>query len=781
MYKGKPVQTPSERLPPDNIDELIKIRLIEGIAKSLEYAGERQKGLIMEITKIPELIDENEKVKFDKLSRLKNFYIHYQNECSNQNLYIDKEYQIDFFSNLVSDAKEGSKGNWYRYHQVLVEVEQHIKNNDIFEIISFLANKNDKINKINDVKDQHMRIFIEKMAEFSDYCKKQMQFINSTDRQKKQAIIDLNNKIESVYTFLSNTLEKIENKSEIVPEISLFTCQMKGILRIARNEHIRQTDKPVFMIELHPPQNEIFIDAGKGVCTISFSIHNTSKENIVIDKVKIIPKSHSSSDLWYKGNEKELHLIRGEQLFDITFHTNYQENSEYDENPLIMFTILYKLLNHKFEIEYPFTLPRVHPNFTITNPFEEGVGGIALEGSSNLFTGREEVLKNISSDFLNFSRPAPCLLLVGLPRSGKTSLLNQLAQNQKWHKNKLVPISISAQATQEAESFFHYIYTEIEICIEHNLEIHVQKPETLPKNAPTWQKVQELLRRNESEIIKKGKRLLLIIDEYQNIWKTDKNTQKTTEKLFKEFPDFIKVIQDHHSKIIGIVLCGYESLMDSYITESDRFYWVQQLGGRIKTDYSIFNLPRDEANELIQNRFSKFNINISPSLLDKIYCCTQGNPYLHVLLGYHLFNIITDNCNKSDSYKTLRLEDIEMALDKITVDQAKIFYADPWAQRKKEACIFLLALAEHTLELTDGHPIKDGMPFVAPDRIKDYLYRVYKIEHSSFEFKGDNLEILGHYKFIEKSGDEYKLTYSLLPIVVKNNNIFLLAYRAFYG
>src|SRR5690606_3385229 len=101
--------------------------------------------------------------------------------------------------------------------------------------------------------------------------------------------------------------------------------------------------------------------------------------------------------------------------------------------------------------------------------------------------------------------------------------------------------------------------------------------------------------------------------------------------IYYQFPEFIKALFDQYREVVSVILAGYQTLTEVGMYNH---HFIQQLGGRIKQKV-ITNFNKEEADELVTDKFNRYGLQIDNGLLAHMRNYTYCHPYLHMLLCYH--------------------------------------------------------------------------------------------------------------------------------------------------
>jgi len=762
----KSVKFKRNKFKADNLNEIVYVRLFNGIEESIVFAKQFEEKLIIRLSE-----DDNEVLSPEKIRVQQdtlNFLEIYRDIYCSPTISNEKKNIYELINRL---KKIQGTDNSYTLpvYLFLIEVHQFLCELSNFQLlISHIKNYNNKFNTLNTINDDHMKKLISILQKLTKCAQDNYELMNSDIKKDKQsAFHNFTTEFEKFAKTITTYEVKYSEQETTVPELLfLRDAIINPLIELSRQKELDLAERPKFEITMINDND--FIEIDSNYITLKFKIKNIRHELIQIDEIEIFLLC-KSSDFKYSGDWENIQLNQGRKIIDFGFHTYIFQKNEFDKYPIIEFKISYWLSNKKFEQEIEYKLPEIKPKIHIVNPFKEGKHGTGLSGQSTLFTGRETVLRKIAIDLLDFNSESLYYWIVGQTRTGKTSVLNQLKENPKWLKKKYIPILISPQKTQNISIFFEDLYDQLKDILK-KLNIHIQNPDEKKlknSNAPKWQIVTELFRLNEVEILRSEKRILFLVDEAQEIstWERPETThQDARGRLFFQFPEFIKVLRDSYGKLAVVILAGHLSLEDLRPINPE---WIKLLGGRITTSV-VSNFNKAESDELIKKKIQEQNLLISQENLDIISEYTNGHPFLHILMGYHLYEIIIEKGNLINNYQ-ISVEDINLAALRISGDDMKFLWLDPWIDCDYSTKLFLGTLAEISYNQEDTHK----MPFVSVENIKQHLFHKYNIPYNNqYEFTFCINKLRSH-QIIEKHYKEnkYKLLYPLFAIFAMKKHL----------
>ncbi len=231
--------------------------------------------------------------------------------------------------------------------------------------------------------------------------------------------------------------------------------------------------------------------------------------------------------------------------------------------------------------------------------------------------------------------PDGFVLLTGSPGMGKTTLIRKLFEklDEKWETVLIVAPMLKPEELMEA------------ILSDLNLEAS-------SNTAKNFQKLQDYL----IELARNNKKLLLVIDEAQNL------PVETLEQI-----RLLSNIETSTQKPLQIILSGQPEL-EQKVKQN-----IAQLDQRITVRCTLKPLSKDETKDYIKFRFSKANgrVDITKSALEIVYKYSGGIPRLiNSIMKRALLMAFSDNS------KTIEVKHIKAAVESLGLkkNQIPVFY-----------------------------------------------------------------------------------------------------------
>ena len=349
-----------------------------------------------------------------------------------------------------------------------------------------------------------------------------------------------------------------------------------------------------------------------------------------------------------------------------------------------------------------------------SNPYLAGREGSALAGDSHIFTGRKDIIEEILK---HLGRDASSLMILwGLSRSGKTSVLNRV-------KARVKDRSVVVQTTAAAEGMVPGEYvTELRQRILDALpraKIHLAEKAKSLATVPAKDPVSDflrLLRRLEGPLEKANKAVVVMLDEYQDLRLT--GVHDPVLRMLKAIFDLRE-----YSRLLKFVAAGTFSL--SQLDDENRQCWREVLGGRM-TAKKLDAFTFEEATKLIIRYSREVGVSWPSPMVRKAMALTAGNPFLLNLL---CFFVIEQVYAKEDGSLVVDDDTIWGALKAWLaqsgggIDDLKFCYAEPSTWSTFETTVILHVLSN--LAHNSGASCFEDMPSYSQTDVSDYLCHHY--------------------------------------------------------
>jgi len=767
--------------------ELLEIRILEGVEASGRYAHAFENHVIGELADFDDLDKRDEKIaRRDFLRRQSAFLARYVEEYAGRahapsaTVTWSVEAAQAFFHDIAS-LGDLAPGGIPLLYPSLLSLHEKLDLENFPVLVQYLADLEPEshLAEGNDPQMQSIYAGFAQLATVARDCHDAGSL--SDDRKDRQrATNDVRRAIENVRESACGGARAPDQQADMSSPESTYFCELtKRALKIVRDEQSRVADKPTFEVALWEVGDKIQVEGE--LLPLQFEVRNTTHKTVPLKReIRICPVS-KSPELVYGGEWKTADLTRGgTDILDFTFQAYYLDRTDFDPRPELEFRISCPFREGRLESTIHLRLPEIEPVFHITNPFEEGKAGTGLAGNSPLFVGRSELLREISSNLLNFQAKPIFYLIHGLPRSGKTSVLNRFADNPTWHKDKYVVVRASAQVSQNIPTYFAELYEQVREALI-SLDIHIRNPDrkTLQEaRAPAWEAVVDLVRLNEKALAERKKRILLVVDEYQTLatWDDRIPGHDQIDARF-QFPEFIKVLRDQYDRSVVVMMAGYQTLRE--VAEYN-YYWIEQLGGRLLSK-PVTNLTEKETANLIRRNFKRHNIDVPDPSMARIGRYTGRHPYLLVTVGYNLFERFVDReKNVVPGGQRVTDADIDEAVREVALEELKFLWSDRWIRggNEEETTLLLAAIADITYARASEAGDLSVAPPVSIDAVREHLFNRHDIDHHEYSYNDSppRLTNAGVVSACDRP-NEYKLMYPMFAVLAHRYDFLRLAIK----
>ncbi len=246
------------------------------------------------------------------------------------------------------------------------------------------------------------------------------------------------------------------------------------------------------------------------------------------------------------------------------------------------------------------------------NPY---IVGRWLQGDDHY--GRQRVL-----DYL-INAQEPATWVVGTRRMGKTSLLRQLEWLTDRPESTLMPLFWDLQGCETPQDLDSELFISI--------EDQAQRFEALGVDVASLEQMDTLriLRTLQRELKKCNKRLLLLIDETEALINVGARDSQFLARLRKAFQS-----GNHRTVMVATKALMRLNEMSGDWNTSPFLFGVNLA--------NLWSLDQEASRDLVLQKQSPFQMNVSPGLLEDILLHTHGHPYLVQFLCYRLFESVSD-------------------------------------------------------------------------------------------------------------------------------------------
>ncbi|MFM9946405.1 MAG: hypothetical protein ACKV1O_00550 [Saprospiraceae bacterium] len=757
--------------------EIIKIRNTKGEEYAFKMARSMERSLMDRFAELDDYIEDDDEKINEITEKLKEF-ADYLEFCGNK---APSEKDAIKFMEFVNKTVENNKDSkfFFMYQYLYNLYLQLLDNTEVPKILKHIVNK-DYFSEEEKFTGKQKNILLSSIDKLHEGVEESEGFVT------KNTSLDIAKGIEKINKSILNIkigLDNANNSSSLYFEVVFFKSILDKLHSKLKHFELERTENPVFNIQLFD-NNPIKISNSKA--SVSFKLTNENHAKIQLNSIEIKP-STDSDDFRY---ENEVHttidLKSGSAIVPFVFNTYYFGGEEYDKNPMIEFKINYYLNRNKHHITTnPIKLPEVILEKKISNPFEEGESGRELSSTSGLFYGRTELLKQIASNLLTFSTDSKYYLLVGAPRSGKSSILNQLANNPKYLKEKFIPLKVSTDF-YSTDEYFQALFEKIYKILDNNFDITLSKSEyekLIKSRSLKVNIIKELLSIVEKDVVKSGKKILLLIDEYQNIAYRDEIDVSEKDAITQDFryqmPGFLKSLRDEYSSIINVIVTGYQDFIK---TSRYNKHWAELLGGRFKVE-KVENFTESETFGFAEKSFSKepFNFLFGESTKNLLWLYTSGHPFLLVKICSSLFKLLVKD-DEIRELKQITPDDLNEAVNTLTFMDLKFVWNEQWLDDSINSRLILSYIGDQTYDnCFTNSVLTETITSFSVDKIKTYLREHYDItiNDTSVFSAVDILKEYGLILFDQNKPGFIKLRYPLFAKFCKKSDLLNLTIQAY--
>ena len=229
--------------------------------------------------------------------------------------------------------------------------------------------------------------------------------------------------------------------------------------------------------------------------------------------------------------------------------------------------------------------------------------------------------------------------VVGMQRMGKSSLVYNVyyIEKEKLYQKNIIVIKISMNEYSRAENFFKAIAREVyeEVELNNDLDDRIERHYNNIKNSTLEDGCIKYIQNMFKYIYKNGKRILCIIDEFDN-----------SRKIFTNYTEGFNILRE---------LAYQPDINVTFIFVSRRMITELEMNFEISTLANILGSPiyvkpyTEKELELYYKRLEENNIKFSDEEKTNFLEITGGEPYWCDLLMYHYFNSISSGDRNSIS------------------------------------------------------------------------------------------------------------------------------------
>ncbi|HEY0753354.1 MAG TPA: ATP-binding protein, partial [Ktedonobacteraceae bacterium] len=452
----------------------------------------------------------------------------------------------------------------------------------------------------------------------------------------------------------------VHSTQELLPEDALFRIALQQWYALLQKELRKLSGAARLSIELVP--NEVQRDE---TVELSFNLTNTGKS--AADAVRVtIPER--SSDYEVIGSVErtlpEVSTLRAQTVsfilkplaesFRLSTEVTYNDAEKRDRVQRQPHYINLKPVRAEFK--------------TIVNPYHGGTP----TSDSKMFYGREEDLNSLR-DILGSTnaRANRVILLIGQRRSGKTSLIYQLANQLQMHIAVHIDLQDLAMSNGAAELFSNFA-----LKIQEAMFLRGFTPPPLNEfnfRENSTQTFDRYLKLSTQQL--GGQRLILLFDEFEVF-----NELIQQKRLDENFLHYLRSLMQHRLGV-NFLLAGAPHVLLYDINNRSALLNIAQ-------KHHLSRLKEEEAAHLITDPVQ--NLVYDPQALELIHQLTGDQPYLIHLLCEELIYY----CNK---YKKnyANTNDINKIVDKV-LERGDNYFWMIWklASSREERLILTLLAGE---------------------------------------------------------------------------------------
>jgi hypothetical protein len=180
--------------------------------------------------------------------------------------------------------------------------------------------------------------------------------------------------------------------------------------------------------------------------------------------------------------------------------------------------------------------------------------------------------------------------------------------------------------------------------------------------------IEKLLGLPQEVASERGRRVVLILDEFQEIVKLD-----------KEFPNLMRAVFQTQPEVGHIYLGSKRHILDKIFSNKNEAFW------RSAKRLEIGMIPRETFASFVKARFESTDKGITDEALEHLLAATGGHPYGTQQLAYTVWELVPTGHFAHD-------DDVEAALTKVLRGEHNHF-AKIWDDATEHQRLLMLALA----------------------------------------------------------------------------------------
>lgn len=275
-------------------------------------------------------------------------------------------------------------------------------------------------------------------------------------------------------------------------------------------------------------------------------------------------------------------------------------------------------------------------------PLNRGQISTGNPARGNSFVGRSRELALLRKHYSDISE-TPSLLIRGLRRSGKSSILLRLADELR-KKNNLLVASVDGQsiAGDIRSAFIDKVLDSIRMNYRNNPDCAEIVQTQLMSFANEWKQRTangnwigqlDMFYYELSQLF--NKKLLVMIDEMESIFYSNRFVSALEEEaLYSALRSLIQ----RHENFVSFVFCGSDKLLTSCLEqrrESQMFQTLQFI--------EVGRMNNADIREIFRMQSEKYEVRFTSDAVDAIWQYTHGLVWYAKLLGYIVINNILEN------------------------------------------------------------------------------------------------------------------------------------------
>lgn len=300
------------------------------------------------------------------------------------------------------------------------------------------------------------------------------------------------------------------------------------------------------------------------------------------------------------------------------------------------------------------------------NPFTPSAGV-----EPPVLIGREDVLYDFEESLLaGVGAPGRLMRITGPRGSGKTVLLNELGEIARKHGWNVIDVTVH---TSWIDDLCRHLMREDQFDASLEVDLKVVHASIKKKNNAEEPDIREALDARVTPLTKKGKGLLVTVDEVQNADREDiTRIAIAVQHLMRE------------KKNIAFAFAGITSGVNSLLSEDGptflRRAYLEELS----------SIPLDAVADSLGKTMRKGGLEIEDKELKRAAEATAGYAYLVQLVGYNIWRAVA--MKRGELVATS--EDVQVGIDRAMGEYERAVIETAIAGIGKNALGYLLAMAQ---------------------------------------------------------------------------------------